>query len=91
MPVRKTTRTKKTKAEETVEDASIAESQEEAVPSSPSADLRQPLSCSKRPPNLCPWARRWQTCGLAFHLDSEPKSERGHGGLFAPWLEGVLP
>jgi transcription termination factor Rho len=38
MPVRKTTRTKKAKAEETVEDASIAESKEEAVPSSPSAE-----------------------------------------------------
>ena len=37
MPVRKTTRTKKAKAEETVEDASIAESKEEAVPSCPSA------------------------------------------------------
>jgi transcription termination factor Rho len=38
MPVRKTTRTKKAKAEETVEDASIAESKEEAVPSSPSPE-----------------------------------------------------
>ena len=38
MPVRKTTRTQKAKAEETVEDASIAESKEEAVPSSPSPE-----------------------------------------------------
>ena len=38
MPVRKTTRTKKAKAEETVEDATIAESKEEAAPASPSAE-----------------------------------------------------
>jgi transcription termination factor Rho len=35
MPVRKTTRTKKTKAEETVEDPSVAEVKEESVPTSP--------------------------------------------------------